>query len=115
MKKILIQIIIVFTLLNLITTGQALAQNAVATPPAQAGEPKKQLFAEDQTSVGYASMYDETLSNLRAPQVTLSRLGRSGSGSVLVVPTGQMKIENLAAIHEDMNVMSRIFDKKLGQ
>ncbi|MBA7478747.1 hypothetical protein ES707_14175 [subsurface metagenome] len=42
-------------------------------------------------------------------------LGHGGSGAVLVIPTAQMKIENLAAITADMSIMSRIFDKKLSQ
>jgi hypothetical protein len=38
----------------------------------------------------------------------------SGSGAVLVIPSVEMKDEEFAAIMEDLNVMSRIFDKKLG-
>ncbi len=36
-----------------------------------------------------------------------------GGGRVLVVPTVEMKAEDLAAIMQDMNIMNRIFDKKL--
>ena len=36
-----------------------------------------------------------------------------GMGRVLVVPTAEMKAEELAAIMQDMNIMTRIFDKKL--
>lgn len=42
-----------------------------------------------------------------------SALGRRGS-SVLMVLTSQMKPEDVAATTEDLNIMSRIFDKKLG-
>jgi len=51
----------------------------------------------------------------------VSRLGTSwpgrygASGAVLVIPSAQMKAEDLVAIMEDLNVMSRIFDKKLGR
>lgn len=38
----------------------------------------------------------------------------SGAGAVLVIPNVEMKDEEFAAIMEDLNVMSRIFDKKLG-
>ena len=38
-----------------------------------------------------------------------------GGGAVLVIPAGQMKPRDLAAITEDMNVMSHILDKKLGR
>jgi len=48
-----------------------------------------------------------------APRIPL--LGHSGSGSVLVVPAAELKGEDLAAITEDMTVMSRIFDKKLSE
>jgi len=36
-----------------------------------------------------------------------------GAGTVLVVPTAEMKAEELAAIKQDMSIMTRIFDKKL--
>ena len=49
----------------------------------------------------------------RIPRIPL--LGHSSSGAVLVIPATQMKTEDLAAITEDMAVMSRIFDKKLSQ
>ena len=45
----------------------------------------------------------------------LPHLQHSGGGGVLVIPSAQVKVENLAAITEDMSVMSRIFDKQLGQ
>ena len=32
-----------------------------------------------------------------------------------MIPSAEMKVESLAAISEDMNVMSRIFDKKISQ
>ena len=48
-----------------------------------------------------------------APRIPL--LGHSGGGAVLVVPAAEMKTEDLAAITEDMSVMSRIFANKLNQ
>jgi len=42
-----------------------------------------------------------------------SALGRQGSG-VLVVLTGQIEPQDIAATTEDLKIMSRIFDKKLG-
>jgi len=53
--------------------------------------------------------------DVTAPQVRIPAYPHSSSGTVLVIPTAEMKIENLAAITEDMTVMSRIFDKKLSQ
>jgi hypothetical protein len=37
-----------------------------------------------------------------------------GAGAVLVIPSVEMKDDEFTAIMEDLNVMSRIFDKKLG-
>ena len=39
--------------------------------------------------------------------------GIYGSGGVLVIPSAEIKTEDIVAIMEDMNVMSRILDKKL--
>lgn len=50
------------------------------------------------------------------PRLGTSWQGRYGtSGAVLVIPSAQMKAEDLIEIMEDLNVMSRIFDKKLGR
>lgn len=40
---------------------------------------------------------------------------RSGAGTVFVIPTSEMKAEDLATIVEDMTVMACIFDKQLEQ
>jgi len=40
---------------------------------------------------------------------------RSGASTVLVIPSSEMKAEDLATIVEDMTVMARIIDKQLGQ
>ncbi len=40
---------------------------------------------------------------------------RTTAGAVLVIPSTEMKPEDIAAIMEDMSIMSRIFDKNLGQ
>jgi hypothetical protein len=74
---------------------------------------KQILNARDQLG-----LYKETLADLRLPKlpkITLPHLQYSGSGGVLVIPSAEMKVENLAAITEDMSVMSRIFDNKISQ
>ena len=56
--------------------------------------------------------------DIRIPAVTLGHLPyfqQGGSGGVLVIPSAEMKVENLAGITEDMRVMSRIIDKKVSQ
>ncbi len=40
---------------------------------------------------------------------------RGGDGAVLVIPSAEIKAEDVAAITEDMNVMSRIIEKNLEQ
>jgi len=138
MKKAFTQTIIVFVAISLITAGFALAREEpndlmVENPDTQAKKAdiaeKEMAVAEKQMKTAEKqmfiakdlmamTMYDEMLVNPRATSVTiphLPRLQHSGSGAVLVIPTAQMKIENLAAITEDMTVMSRILDKKLSQ
>jgi hypothetical protein len=41
-----------------------------------------------------------------------SLLGRTDGRKVLVIPTTEIEVEDIAAIHEDMCVMAHIFDKK---
>ena len=40
---------------------------------------------------------------------------RGTAGAVLVIPSTEMKPEDIAAVMEDMSIMSRILDKNLGQ
>lgn len=40
---------------------------------------------------------------------------RSAAAAVLVIPSTEMKPEDIAAVTEDMSIMSRIFDRNLGQ
>ena len=49
------------------------------------------------------------------PNVNIPLWQHSGGGAVLVIPAAELKGEDLAAITEDMSVMSRIFDNKLSQ
>ena len=158
MKKTFNQTIIVFIVLSLITSTQALAQDVVeeenqevldtqlkeadieqrrAEIAAKAAEKKAEVaakIAERQAMVAQKQMEDaekqmliakdrlgklkDKVVELRLPNVTLPHLSHfqhDGSGGVLVIPVAEMKVENLAAITEDMSVMSRIFDKQLGQ
>jgi hypothetical protein len=48
-------------------------------------------------------------------RVRIPSLRGSSSEAVLVIPTAEMALEDLASITEDMTIMSRIFDKKIGQ
>jgi hypothetical protein len=57
--------------------------------------------------------------DIQVPHVTLPHLKHlqhiGSGGGVLVIPSAEMEVENLAAITEDMSVMSRIFGKQLDQ
>ena len=80
----------------------------------QIKETEKQMFiARDQVGKLKDKLADLRLPKL--PKITLPYLQNSGGGSVLVIPSDQMKIENLAEITEDMSVMSHIFNNKLEQ
>ena len=143
MKKALTQTIIVFVAVNLITAGFALAQNVpdeenqetskealaaqkeaeiaakVAEKEVEAAQKQieaaqKQMGAAQQQMAMKMDMYD-ILEDYRAPRLSLSPWQQRDGGEVLVIPAAEMKIENLAAITEDMSVMSRIFDNILSQ
>jgi hypothetical protein len=74
---------------------------------------KQKLIAKDALDRFKDRVVDIQFSNVTLPH--LSHLQHGGSGGILVIPSAQMKVENLAAITEDMSVMSRIFDKRLSQ
>jgi len=107
MKNALTRTIIVCVAVNLMTAGFALAQNA-------ADEKTQELEKEMMQQMMQMEMMAPPISPV-ASRVSIPGWQYSGSGSVLVIPTAQMKTEDLAAITEDMTVMSRIFDKKLSQ
>ncbi len=79
---------------------------------------KQLLVAQTQAKTDYEDEYmmgEMMMAPPVAPRVSIPVWPRSGSGAVLVIPAAQMKLEDLATITEDMNVMSRIFDTKLSQ
>lgn len=108
--KILTRTITVFVVLNLITAGFTTAQPA-PTPPQPAEVERVEIAvkeAQEQAKAVQKHMEDLRL-NLRMS------LPQSGAGTVLVIPTSEMKAEDLVTIVEDMTVMSRIIDRQLGQ
>ena len=86
------------------------AQKEVQTAEKQMKDAEKQIdLAQFQTGM------DQLMEDLRS-RVTIPRLPHlQHSGAVLVIPAAELKGEDLAAITEDMTVMSRIFDNKLSQ
>ena len=82
-------------------------------------EAEKQIQVAVKKQMDIEQLVKDLIVDIRVPHVTLPHLPHlqhSGSGGgVLVIPSAEMKVENLAAITEDMSVMSRIFDTKLSQ
>lgn len=126
--------------LNLITASLALAQPAPApatAEPAQVREPAakeaQMEAAREQMEAARAQMDAAREQIARAKSSggkALSKLNKdlaelrfnigmpfshSAVGSVLVIPTSEIKAEDLATIVEDMTVMSRIIDSQLGK
>ncbi|MCJ7777593.1 MAG: hypothetical protein MUP16_04695 [Sedimentisphaerales bacterium] len=126
--KALAQIITVFVALNLITAGSASTQPAPAPEPPETPqvEVAAQSLQEAQEQMKAAQkQMEETQKQTIAAQKQMKSTGRSivlptflphsDTGSILVIPTSEMKAEELAAIVEDMTVMARIIDKQLGK
>ena len=112
--KTLSRMIIVLITINLATAGFVFAQTAgtsVAPQPATFDAvPVQQPSA---TNVSRDRRELETLTRSIA-----LRTGRRTAGTgntVLVIPTQEIKTEEILTINEDMNVMSRIFEEKLNQ
>jgi hypothetical protein len=83
-------------------------EEEAAQKQVQAHQLLKQLLAEQEKI------------KLKIPEIEMAipripLLGHSGGGAVLVIPAAELEGEDLAAITEDMTVMSRIFDNKLSQ
>ncbi len=100
--------IIVLITINLITAGFALAQ--VDKAPAQ-------IRPVEPVSATNVSQVQNGLNELISRSVSLSTgRRRTGTGNtVLVIPSQEIKTEEILTINEDINVMSRIFEDKLNQ
>lgn len=108
--RTLIRIMIVFVVVNLLTSGFASAQTA----PAPAESPSVPVSATSPASTEDTRM-DDLLVSMSIPPSGRGMFGGSGTNSVLVIPNQEIKTEELLTINEDMNVMSRIFGNELNQ
>jgi hypothetical protein len=108
--KTLIRTITVFITLNLITAGFTLAQ-PTPTPPEPAEVEAVEIAAKEAQE--RAKAVQKHMESLHL-NLGMSLPG-SGAGTVLVIPTSEMKTEELVTIIEDMTVMSRILERQLGQ
>ena len=120
--KTLIRTIIVLVVINLITASQVFAGNVAGEespdtvkeqvpPTLPAYGQAVSAKAEFVKSSGYGK-------SLTLPSVSVGRNliygSRSGDvGEVLVIPSTEITTEEIATITEDMNIMSRIFEKNL--
>ena len=123
------RITLLFAVVNLVVVGTLPAQNATSDQEVQQALAAKQAQAAQrpmkvETRSLVAAPAAPTPPNASAAPVAPARavsfnsswpLGSGGVGSVLVIPTAELKMEELAAMTEDMTVMSRIFEKNLEQ
>lgn len=119
--KTVVQTITVLVVVNLLINGFGLAEKAsestavldveliAESEPAPVSLETK-LFAEP-----FAKVVAEPAASWRVSDMSHFAMTPQygGSETVLVIPTDQMKAEELPTIIEDLNIMSRIFDKKL--
>ncbi len=114
--KTFVRIVIVLVVLNLVMGNFALAQSASEKEEMEAAQEDMKKAGEKMREAGQkmreaGERYrNELFTGLSRSRSTLQH---SGAGRVLVIPTAEMKVQDLVAIMEDMNIMSRIFDKKL--
>jgi len=128
MKALTRKVTIVLAL-NLITAGFALAQAvpppveppAAPTPPspphieaAQIAAKEAQERAKIAQKQGELAALQSRLLNIKLPKLP-GVPPFSDAGTILVIPTDQMKAEDFSTIMEDMTIMSRIFNKNLQQ
>ena len=109
--KTFVRTITVFVVLNLAMGSFAPAEYATEEEPAS---PSAQAVPAARTT-GEADVAKGAYNYIYAPYTSsVTKKQTGGAGAVLVIPSAEMKAEELAAIMEDLSVMSRIFDKKLG-
>jgi hypothetical protein len=108
--KTLTRTIIVLVALSMLAT--AFAQAQASEPVAPSPEPTP-VQAPATPAIPSSVSVDLVPNDLFTGLSFGSRSG--GTGSVLVIPSGQTTTEDLLTINEDMNVMSRIFEKNLEQ
>ncbi|MHC4535918.1 MAG: hypothetical protein ACYS6K_18365 [Planctomycetota bacterium] len=102
--------------------ARKLQEEAQKEAQKQMTETEKQMKAAILKQMDVEQKVNDLMVDIRVPDVAhnitlghLPHFQHSGGGGVLVIPSAQMKVENLAAITEDLSIMSRLFDKKLYQ
>jgi len=103
--KSFVRAITIIIVLNLLLEGSTTAQTVPGTVSIE-----QTVNELNEAEAIAASDLDDMLKRVK---LHIARTGQYGGGRVLVIPTAEIKPEDLITIMEDMNVMSRIFDKKL--
>jgi len=101
--KSFIRAITITIVLTLIPAGSTGAQ----TPPTAVSQ---QAAGEVDKTLPFLKDLDKAYIELN-----IAGTGQFDSGGILVIPTAEIKPQDVVTLMEDMNVMCRIFDKKLAQ
>ena len=121
--KSFIPTITVLMVLNLAVAGFAPAQTSPGQSQQTVSEAGVTLKQADVTLAQKQDMLKQMAVALAQKQYILNSPKNklsgwasqyTGAGTVLVIPTAEMETQDLVAIMEDMNIMSRIFDRKIG-
>ncbi len=109
--KSFIRVITIIVVLNLLLACSATAQTASATVPTAPTAVSQQVVSEVNKTL------DSRLSdwNGKYIQLNIARAGRFGGEGILVIPTAEIKPQDMVTLMEDMTIMCRIFDKKSTQ
>ncbi|MHC4324465.1 MAG: hypothetical protein ACYSUX_09350, partial [Planctomycetota bacterium] len=111
--KTLTRTIIVLVVLSLLVTAIAQAQTSQPVTPSPAPSPVSTPSPPTPPALASYGSVDLAAKDMFN---SISLGSRSDSaGTVLVIPSEQTRTEDILAINEDMNVMSRIFEKNLEQ
>lgn len=113
--KSLIQTITLVIGLTLVTGNFVQGQSVLEDTEREMAESQRKMI-EAQREIAESQ---REISKVQWKEFDVQHIGKlpKGSviGSVLVIPSAEAKVEDMVGIMEDMNVMSRIFDKKLEQ
>ncbi len=113
--KTLTRMIIVLITLNLITAGFALAQASEAPGQTQSAATFDATQVQQSSATNVQSEPRDVDRLVRSISLSTGRRTTDTGDTVLVIPTQEIKTEDILTINEDINVMTRIFEDKLNQ
>jgi len=107
--KSFIRAITITIVLNLMLAGSTTAQITPATAPTAPA-----AVSQSQRVVSEVNKTQDLLKE-RLIQLNIATTGQFGGGGILVIPTAEIKPQDLVTLMEDMTIMCRIFGKKSTQ